>query len=270
VTVSPKKKLTQALPSARRRANLKRYVTRAWKDNITELAMQAYRGPSPEDEAMEPLAVVLAPVKVQELAEEYVSVKHHKAPLKEFRRITGKKGHSLRKKLHDLLESLPGDTEPPFPQMREKFCIQREAAQHRIDKAYSLIEVNRIDMEDLWDEAYSPTEVKRVLGSWITLMDEVNEDAGGKHSGADTRTAEIEFALGLAHYWQDCLGNKVARWGEDDPYSETTKNPDVGPFPRFVREAAEIIPPKYLPKSWNWAIRSAIDRLKNGSWVAKR
>ena len=79
----------------------------------------------------------------------------------------------------------------------------------------------------------------RLLGQ---LMNEVNEDAGGKRSGRDPSTAEIEFVLGLAYYWEDCLGYKVARWGED-PYSVWTKNQDVGPFPRFVREAAKIIPP---------------------------
>src|SRR5262249_852126 len=120
---------------------------------------------------------------------------------------------------------------------------------------------NRIDTDVLWDEAYSPATVKRVLGRWIALMDEVNEDAGGKRSGADPIEAEIHFVLGLAHYWQDCLENKDARWGEG-PYAETTKNQDAGPFPRFVLEAAKIIPPEYLPPSWSWATRSAIDRLK--------
>ena len=247
----PKKKLTQALPAVMRGANLSQYATQEWKERITELAMEAYRGPRPKDEDTEPIPVILAPAKVQELAERYVSAKHYKVPLREIRRITGKVGHSLRNKICDLLEILPGDTEPPFPQMRERFCMQREATQHPAD------------MEERWDEAYSPTAVKHVLDRWIKLMDEVNEDAGGKskRSGGDPSTAEIEFVVGLARFWKNCLGNQASRRRED-PYSETTINQDAGPFPRFVREAAKIIPPKYLPKSWNWAIRSAIDRLK--------
>jgi hypothetical protein len=251
MTISRKKKLTQALLALMRLANLNKYATKRWKQRITDLAMKAYRGPRPIDEETEPMEVILAPAKVQELAERFVSIKHHKVPLKEIRRITSKTDPSLRNKIHDLHASLPADTEPPFPQMRGRFCIQREATQHPADT------------EERWD-AYSPTAVKHVLGCWITLMDEVNEDAGGKHSGADPITAEIDFVFGLASYWEDCLENKVARWGEE-PYSEKPINQDAGPFPRFVREAAKIIPRKYRPKSWNWAIRSAMDRLKKKS-----
>src|SRR5436189_6007414 len=108
-TVPPKKKLTQALPAVMWRANLSQYATRDWKECITDLAMEAYCGQPPNDEDTEPTDVILAPTKVQELAENYVSVIHYKVPLKEVRRITGKAGHSLRNKIHDLLESLPGD-----------------------------------------------------------------------------------------------------------------------------------------------------------------
>jgi hypothetical protein len=268
MTTSPKKKLTQALPAVMGLPNLSQYATQEWKERITALAMEAHLGRRPNDEDTEPLLVILASAKVLELAETYISAKHYKVPLREIRMITSQTGKSLRNKIHDLLESLPHDAEPPFPQMREKFCMQNEAAQHRIDKAYSLSE-GTIDMEERWDEAYSPTAVKYVLKRWIKLMDDVNQDAGGKRSGADPSKAEIDFVFGLAHYWQDCLGAKATRWGED-PYSETTKNHDAGPFPRFVREAAKIIPPEYRPKSWSWATRSAIDRLKKESQVAKR
>jgi hypothetical protein len=145
----PKKKLTLALPDARRRANLKEYATREWMDRITELAMDAYRGPSPEDEAMEPFSVILAPVKVRDMAEEYVSVRYYKMPLKEFRRITAKTGDSLRNKINSLLESMPADTQPPFAQMQEKFCGQGKPTEDTPNS-----------MEDLWDEAYSPALVE--------------------------------------------------------------------------------------------------------------
>lgn len=49
-------------------------------DRITDLASEAYCGSS-QDEATESLAVILAPVRVQQLAEEYVSVKYHKCAL---------------------------------------------------------------------------------------------------------------------------------------------------------------------------------------------
>jgi hypothetical protein len=92
----PKKKLTQALPAVMRVANLRQYADQEWKDRITELAMEAYRGPRPKDEDTEPILVILAPAKVQELAERYVSAKHYKIPLREIRRITSNAGHSLR------------------------------------------------------------------------------------------------------------------------------------------------------------------------------
>lgn len=250
----PKKKLAQVLPSVRWLANLKQRATRAWMDRITALAMEAYGGPSPDDEAMEPLAVILAPVKVQEMAQEYVSAKHYKMPLKEFRGITAKKGNSLRNKIHVLLESIPDETQPPFAQMRERFCGQGTATEQPEDATNA--------MEDLWDDVYSPAVVTRALRSWIELMDGLHDDAGGKRAGKDPIKAETDFVLGLAHYWKDQLGNNPSRWGES-PYSNSSKNQDAGPFPRFVREAAKIIPPDYLPDSWDWATRSALDQMKS-------
>src|SRR5262249_40386988 len=103
-----KKIITQALPNIRRLANLKQYATREWMDTISELAAKAYR-PALGDEEEEPLAVLLAPVKVRQLAEQFVSAKHHRMPLKEFRRITSKSGNSLRNKVLELLESITDD-----------------------------------------------------------------------------------------------------------------------------------------------------------------
>ena len=121
-------------------------------------------------------------------------------------------------------------------------------------------------IEDLWDQSYSSTAVKRALSCWINLMDELNDDAGGRRAGADPITAEVNFVLGLARYWKGNLKNNPSRWGED-PYADLPKHEDAGPFPRFVREAAKIIPSEFSPKSWNWAIRSALDRF--GSDVGK-
>ena len=115
--------------------------------------------------------------------------------------------------------------------------------------------------EDLWDEAYSSAAVKRTLRCWIKLMDELKEDAGGRRAGADPITAEINFVLGFARYWRDFLNNNPSRWGEN-PYADLPKHEDAGPFPRFVREAAKIIPSEYSPKSWDWAIRSALEQMK--------
>ena len=212
----PKKKLTQALPAVMRRANLSQYATEEWKDRITELAMEAYLGRRPNDEDTEPLLVILAPAKVQELAERYVSAKHYKVSLREIRRITSKARHSLRNKIHDLLESLPDDAEPPFPQMRERFCIQREATQHPAD------------MEERWDEAYSPNAVKCVLDRWIELMDEVNEDAGGKRSSADPITAEIEFVVGFGLLLGRLSGEQSCALGRRRPVFRGDKKPGCG------------------------------------------
>jgi hypothetical protein len=245
----PKKKLTQALPSARRRENLKQPASQEWKHQITDLAMEAYRGPSPEDEFMKLFSVSQAPVIAQGLAEEYISVKYYKIPLKEFRRTTSRVGKSLRNKIHDLLESIPPDTQPPFPQMRKKFCGQEKAKE------------DGTNAEDLWDEAYSSAVVTHKLRCWIKLMDELNEEAGGRRAGADPITAEINFVLGLARYWRDSLNNSPSRWGEN-PYADLPKHEDAGPFPRFVREAAKIIPSEFSPKSWDWAIRSALEQMK--------
>src|SRR5262245_16648623 len=111
----PKKKLTQALPSVRRRANLNQHANQEWTQRITDLAIEAYRGPSPEDEFTKLFSVNKAPVIAQQLAEEYISVKYYKVPLKEFRGTTTNLGRSLRK----LLESIPPDTQPPIPQMKK-------------------------------------------------------------------------------------------------------------------------------------------------------
>jgi hypothetical protein len=116
-----KKTITQALPNVRRLANLRQYATREWKNFITDLAAKAYR-PVLEDDDEEPFAVIVAPVRVQQLAEEYVSAKHYRMPLKEFRKITSKSGNSLRNKVQELLEIIPDDAQPPLSQMREKFC----------------------------------------------------------------------------------------------------------------------------------------------------
>src|SRR5262245_13036740 len=116
-----KKAITQALPNIRRLANLKQYATREWMDTITNLAAKAFR-PSLEDDDEEPFEVILAPGRVLQLAEEYVSAKHHRMPLKEFRKITSKSGNSLRNKVQELLENIPDDAQPPLAQMREKFC----------------------------------------------------------------------------------------------------------------------------------------------------
>ena len=239
----PKKKLTQALPSVRRRANLNQHANQEWKQRITDLAKEAYRGLSPEDEFTKLFSVSRAPVIAQELAEEYISVKCYKVPLKEFRRTTTKLGRSLRR----LLESIPPDTQPPFPQMRKKFSGQGKTIEDGTNAA-----------EDLWDEAYSSAAVTRTLRCWVKLMDELNEDAGGRHAGGDPITAEINFVLGLARYWRDSLNNNPSRWGEN-PYAE---HEDGGPFHRFVREAAKIIPSEFSPKRWDWAIRCALEQMK--------
>jgi hypothetical protein len=197
-----------------------------------------------EDDDEEPFAVIVAPVRVQQLAEEYVSAKHYRMPLKEFRKITSKSGNSLRNKVQELLEIIPDDAQPPLSQMREKFCSKSAEG------------TGGEDPEELWDKAYSASSVKRGLSCWISLLDELNDDAGGSSTGPDPITAEIEFVRGLAHYWKHELRNNPSRWGED-PHGETP-NQSAGPFPVFVREAAKIIPSDYSPKSWDWAIRPAV------------
>src|SRR5262245_11812430 len=96
------------VPNAEKEINsstAERETARKSKPTCQSRVDAAYNGPShrsvswpsPEDEFTKLFSVNKAPVIAQQLAEEYISVKYYKVPLKEFRGTTTNLGRSLRK-----------------------------------------------------------------------------------------------------------------------------------------------------------------------------
>ena len=83
----------------------------------------------------------------------------------------------------------------------------------------------------------------------------VNVQEGPKYCGD-----RFEFVVGLARFWKPS-GNQASR-RVNTVFRNYNKSGCRTISAVCPRGPAKIIPPKYLPKSWNWAIRSAIDRLK--------
>lgn len=86
-------------------------------------------------------------------------------------------------------------------------------------------------------------------------MDELSGMTG---TGRPLITAEKKFVADLAHYWKNELGATLENsrsWA-----NQTKEFEQKGSFPRFVRKAAEIIPAKYRPKSFDHAIREITEQ----------
>ena len=154
-----------------------------------------------------------------------MSAKRNSKPSFHFRRLVADKGKtSLKRAVTGLLEKMPPNGSPPFPQMRELASAGE------------------------WEKKLNPATMREALEGWVKLMDELS--AG---SGRSPNTAEKNFVGALAHYWEKELGAKPenSRSWANQPREFEQK----GLFPDFVRKAAEIIPAEYRPASWDHAIR---------------
>ena len=116
-----KKEINSSAAGGDARRNLSQYATQEWKERITELAMEAYRGPRPKDEKTRSQYLLFWPRLRCRNSQKDTLAPNITRFLGKFEGLLAKVGHSLRNKICDLLEILPGDTEPPFPQMRERF-----------------------------------------------------------------------------------------------------------------------------------------------------
>ena len=208
-------------------------------DKLSELALRAYASARNKTVAFyedkdEPIAVILAPTCALNAANHFVSEKEFETPLPNFRNVVANKGKSsLKEAITKLLDKMPPDGSPPFPQMR-KLAGQRE-----------------------WQVKLNPTIVREALRRWLELMDQLSAMVG---RGRSPITAEVKFVGALAHYWTEELG---ATLGNSRSWANRPKEfEQKGLFASFVRKAGEIIPKNYRPTSWDHAIRSIAEKTK--------
>ena len=242
------KPLTQVLPNARiiprikflSRSELKNGEVATDKnvhpdidDKLFDIALKAYAKANNKpvayyDDKDKPLAVIFAPERALDAANHFVSEKAFETSLPDFRRLIADTGKaSLKRAIVGLLKKMPTDVSPPFPQMRD-LAGARE-----------------------WRNKLNPAMVRRALERWLELMGELSNKTG---RGRSPITAEKNFVRVLAHYWKKELG---ASLGNSRGYANREKEfEQKGLFADFVRTAAQIIPEKYRPKSWDHAIRA--------------
>jgi hypothetical protein len=262
--VSSKKRptrITQVLPEARIIPNIRflseheaekgivatdKEVDRTVAENLSKIALEAYasaRQKTVEDyeDRDEPIAVILAPMRAVHAVSHFVSEKAFETALPDFRRLVASKGKSsLKRAIIDLLQKIPTDVEPPFPQMRELCCSQ-----------------NR---KNDWDVRLSPARVRAALEQWVALMEQLHSQAG---SGRTPLAAEANFVGELATYWTEELGaqliNSRAFSISPQEWRSSHAFEQKGLFADFIREAAKVIPEIYRPGSWDQAIRRIIE-----------
>ena len=212
-------------------------VTSELSNALSKIALDAYAKARKKpvtyyDDKDEPFAVILAPNKAANAASHFVSEKEFETAPANFRRLVADTGKlSLKRAATALLDKMPPDGSPPFPQMR-KLAGSRE-----------------------WDKKLDPAMVREALQRWIQLMDELSGMTG---TGRPLITAEKKFVADLPHYWKNELGATLENsrsWA-----NQTKEFEQKGSFPRFVRKAAEIIPAKYRPKSFDHAIREITEQ----------
>ena len=168
-------RITQALPDARviprvrllsesdpkeGIANTGMVVTPELSNALSKIALDAYAKARKEpvsyyDDKNEPPAVILAPNKAANAASHFVSEKEFEIALANFRGLVADTGKSsLKRAVTALLDKMPPDGSPPFPQMR-KLADSRE-----------------------WLKKLDPAMVREALQRWIQLMDELSGMTG--------------------------------------------------------------------------------------------
>ena len=183
------------------------------------------------------IAVILAPIKAANAAAHFVSEKEFETTRPVFRRLIANTGKaSLKRAAISLLEKMPRDGSPPFPQMRELASASE------------------------WRTKLNPAIVREMLGRWVELMNDLNSMTG---SGRSPLTAETKFVGALAHYWKEELGAKIVNSRTISTTLPKTRSSHAyeqgGLFADFVRESAKIIPKTYRPSYWDQAIRKVIE-----------
>ena len=192
----------------------------------------------------------LASGRARRAAEFFVCCKEHETPLPVFRQMLDrqKKG-SLAAVTAQLLALLENDIQPPFAQMRTLY-LSSEPAEDGLGKSK-----DGDEPEEIWTAQYSAEVMKSHLTRWLGLMDELFKMSGGgtKAAGRSTIDAQINFVGWLADYWKRELGLPLS--SSRGVAAEGNTHGQQGLFADFVRKAAEIIPEKQRPPSWDHAIR---------------
>ena len=162
-------RLTQALPDVR---IIPRVRFRSWgevkkgirvhpnvADELERIAFEAYarahkKAVADYDNNIS-IAVIRAPIKAANAAAHFVSEKEFETTRPVFRRLIANTGKaSLKRAAISLLEKMPRDGSPPFPQMRELASASE------------------------WRTKLSPAIVREMLGRWVELMNDLNSMTG--------------------------------------------------------------------------------------------
>ena len=156
-------------------------------------------------------------LKLQMQRQHFVSEKEFETTRPVFRRLIANTGKaSLKRAAISLLEKMPRDGSPPFPQMRELASASE------------------------WRTKLNPAIVREMLGRWVELMNDLNSMTG---SGRSPLTAETKFVGALAHYWKEELGAKIVNSRTISTTLPKTRSSHAyeqgGLFADFVREFSQ-------------------------------
>jgi hypothetical protein len=267
----PKAKITRVLPTVMFMPTLP--VPAAIAHDLTEMVDRALERMKGVDAEFDPagkaiFASIFAPDRAQRAAQFYVTTKQHQVALPDFRKVVDrKKKGSIAAAAANLLDLLQSDNQPPFAQMRALYCSM-DPSVDGLDEPSDAEELpeplsdgekeapydhDSSDPEGIWRAKYTPDVMRDILTQWLGLMDELYKQAGGGKAGRSSSEAEINFVSWLAAYWHGELGLPLSSGRGAPP--DRNLHDQQGSFAQFVRRAADLVPAKYRPYSWDHAIR---------------
>jgi hypothetical protein len=208
-------------------------------DIATKAFRRANRSKNSEDQIEREILIdPAASLAAENAINHFLSEKAFEILPPEFRELV-KPGSSLAKSIRTLVETLPEDESAPFTQMRSLHCYGDaesdglSSAQHRL--------------EDVWQTQLSASAVKMVLERWLSLMEELHQQAG---KGRSQVFVQFGFVRALAAFWTDELRSPLG-----------SSHGRRGLFAQFVHKAAEGIPQEFARGSrWDHAIREISEK----------
>jgi hypothetical protein len=226
---------------------------------LISIAARAYRKAHPnearvkDDEAWEPLPVVLAPNKAVAAAEHFVSEKANECRYPDIREMAA----GLVQAIEGLQSHLTVTAAPPFQQMRNIYAYGGADFNGLEEKDSAEIAI-QFRREKLWNWRYSPEALSETLGLWRDLIEELHEEVG---SARTPISAERGFVAKLALYWKEELKAPLpdSRGSPRKVDTDITANRQKGDFAEFVRTASRLIPDEFGRNVyWDHAIRSIV------------